>query len=1806
MAKAKPYPVPAAFRYQDSSVPVSMAQLIERDKFNNAALTDRQIVDAHARFMYAQEFQGYQAWAKTNPTADHRMYAPLVNYVDPFSASGQAVTYGGVAAAAANNSLGRSTIIAGTSNPLPSTVTASTFANATSPFTPGGAGGTAVQATSANPAEQPNLLEQTLGTTEHVLGSVNDLLTGAVTGFTRTAIAAASTPYDFGQGNLRATAANFKSADDLGQKYGLTDEEKAYIQQDPGTDQASVQAAVAGQAPGAAGGAGATAHDLNAAYDAADPERKKVLDQARQEYLATPTVGTDNIVKSSFDSTMAGQAIAHPDLLLGGGPEAQGFLPSTKLNELMDTNSAKVYDIMRPDERLKEAKAIQAEELAKGNFYTLDQTIKAVAPVAWTPGRVLAHQKWSVDETAFHTVSGLVDMGINLTTDPINLLPAPKGEGVLTKIASAIPGTTAHALTLGEKATLVTKVGTAFAKPGEEAVTHSLDGVPEALRGRDAVTAAEKAAGKPLERVYDKSLPDHVIDAETGTVRGPHGLAVMSDRAWSWVNGPKGSKVVNALTSIDSQFEIMLRSGRKMDPQLAGDLARATTDSQVRAILATRMGIDISKPSEFGSLAHIGRPSIFGSPAMIDNGVLQAFRVAPRANAHIDLNATEDAVYQLEAWARGIGMPVKDVIPHLDNFMASHGDIDRYNTLYGVKAGESTASSPGLLGAAATHLAGDLEGKSKDEVALAQKVARHLTTAFEGGLNPAHRRWVNSQLGDNAFGAEGDMGRALLETEHLSRTAILPDYRTIQRWTGFIGKMSGAMSADPAKIAMVDDSNIGDLLNLARTDRKAFSAHVTDMTLDGLQGMTSAWRNLVLVRPAYTLREMIDLSVAMGLAGYGGPFVHPVAFMGNALIASLSKDAATRSVELAAKIPRGLDGALHLPALREYVAHTRGLQVLAPRILQTQARVNGQEFWRMFNEFIASDKTDFEKLDDLTHGLSAVHGNFNIDQGAARSGNKYVEAVSKMSEKDRSRYAEMLAQKILAMSKDRDMRNLAGRMIDDGNGGERPMTFQEALDSFRTGTREMKMAQRPDLLDPSNATLDVNYLNGYADILQRLTMDDPVIRAAVATGKHEGESLSKGTMASGTWNRVNPTFRKYLEDKLTTEPDYLAHMPSELYAPARGVRSGGLGRMLNNIASEFFSTTGDVTDMLVRSPVLRQAYADRVISVGAWMSPEAKGKIVENLRLAGDQELARKVSKVKAVGHLGVDEVDAIASSYARKETERIFYDATRRQNYAFAGRVLLPFLQATTNTFRRWGQMSLENPQMMYRTIKPLYYGEQPGSAAIYGLMGQTLGNDSMDSYFTPGRPDHSVNGFFYEDEYGARKFAYPMISPVIAAMGLGLNSPIPAGLSLNGTMGGLNVAGQTINPGTGPMATFAASIFAENLISRKGTLGDTARAIFPYSLPTGTVMEKAFNSFTPIAYQKLNNAQGDEQLTANLTMKLLPILQDTGHYDVSTETGKRQMVKDAQDLASRLFTITAIGGMVTPTQITPQMAVEVGPDNARHLMLLSEVSKEFQKYQQNTPDYFAATQAFVEDYGVTAMMSLMPRVSTDGPQSTNDVWTFRDQNPTSYQSHRTVLGYFFAGGDGNVKDPTDPRGYAAPLRHAQQVAGESVYNDPETFLDQAQLKLGWILWDAKTQQIAQLPNLSSQQRDQLRSEYKAEVSAKYPHWTGDAADPSKFAVDLRDVREALKDPAIQGLSSAPYIQAYLDARDQVLSDLAKRGVKSLTATGSVSTGAGGSVPLSANGAATLKNIAYQLMAKDGTGAFARTYNALFSRELP
>ena len=1697
------------------AIPRDLTDLMDSDGHIINGYTSRQTVRAQSMFMFPKQIKAFQNWATRHPTADPRAYGPLATMaMSPDNPQADAV---GVASVADQVSDGTYGMVAGSNQSTPQAMDR-----------------TANPAAIAAPAETDAWSGGLFGDAKHIAGNIFGATTNRLSNefprpvkdAVRNTLTAASAPIEASTAFFRSAIGDEADTDKLLEPFGLSGDEARIVKDTSARKDAGVASADSMDFGGiGSGGAGSFGGSKKPTFESLSKDRQRVVVEAMRVYDPAAAEKFKEFFPEVWSQTTLSQVVKDPSLALKtvnkqtGAPERDtGWLPNKVAVAAAEKNAVKAY-----------------------NITTLDEAARGISPTAWTWGRGLAHVWYDQDETGFNAMSGTVDFGLSLTTDPMNLVPlgaVAKAPRLLGKGLEAVSGgrvvtqglRTARAFEVGGDKVAVAVPTQRFTKVGR--VDNPMAAAVRARPGAafdqvwDAKTATVKAVPRwrravdeGAKKVTDPVL-DEVIDANTGlvSVKGGHSRYLMNQNAWTWLQTGRGARVVDSLAGESSAGRIWLQSNRKIDMALAKELADADNPAAIRAILGTRMGAELHSIDDLGA---IGRAptmfkqvlggkygeagSLLDQGALSDSALRRPFRKTPNTGAGVDLEDLDHTAVQLDRWMRGSRIfDADETAGVIDQLASATTGVQRYEIIYG---------KGGMLDRAADKLV--------KEHNIDAGYARRLTRAFQGGMNAEERMWMDQDLLDGTAGAvsrTGDVGKPLLESEQLSRVALLPEYRAMARTTDSLSRIEAAMRR----------GSIND---------KQFLTRKRNAASDFMFSTTSRWRESVLIRPAYVFREIGEMAVAMSLGGYQGAFTHPARFATNIFIASQAQYAN----RLMAKVLQEMtaSGKIAQKTAIEYMEHSEAMARLLPGVDLNQARITGKLMYENVNKIKESPDPGkmLELRDALSDSMGSVVGNKLLDASTAKAGSRGVAVALRDDLAHRNMYVNALGDKLRKAWTDRDMRNMA----------DPDMDATQRLEAFRTGTKQMKSEMRPDLLDGTDQA-DEAYLDLYKQMLMRVTVGQSDILEVVKTGKFKGEKAfihnadGTQTISRELANRLN---------EVIDDPNLAAQLPNALHYLDQ---KAFLGRgPWASMTKWFFEGTAELSDVFARGPLFREAYAARVKELVPDMTPEAKHVAVRNLRAAGDIKLAREIQAIPIGknGTLNVREVEGIAMGFAGREAQRVFYDAHERQNYALAARTIAPFAQATFNTFRRWGQMSLQNPQLMYRTAKPLIALNDPGSAAIYDIASAMYGGDAAQQYFTPGRAEGNVDGFFFTDQYGDRKFAFPGVGNLVS-----LIPGAPDDFQAIGSAGGLNVAGQTPNPGMGPTLTFAASMFAAQSIHEDSAKGHVMRYLFPFPLSNGSMVEKAYAAFTPTWARKVQSAT-DEDHIAGMSVRLMGVLAASGEYDLANTGDRRRMANDATQLAGRLSIADAMMSFFLPTGGTSTGSQAVGSDKGdnlstpvdeavaeRRIMLQDRLMVEFRKYTAD--DYNQGVAQFVDDYGRNALFAVLPSTtSADGedmPAASNDIWEFRSSEPDAYTEFSPVLGLFFAGGD-----PTGT--FSKELYAWQKGTGERRKKTGLEAQDSVNNAMGWMIWEQQSKAFdVDQTGWSEGQRDALQrqaSETKDAIKAQFPGWTGTQTDPSAFPKQIDRLKDAVEDERIQTLPSTKFIADYLATRDDAIESL-------------------------------------------------------------
>lgn len=332
-----------------------------------------------------------------------------------------------------------------------------------------------------------------------------------------------------------------------------------------------------------------------------------------------------------------------------------------------------------------------------------------------------------------------------------------------------------------------------------------------------------------------------------GVRRGIHGPT-----ASIWLNGPDGTKAIEALTNETSAARIWISMNRKVDPQLAARFAEASTTDDTRAILETVLGPRIRTKSEIEAV----------TKNLTRDWSTDPFLVRAAGN-HLNPRLSQSRLLRWMPKGQADTYDVRSFATQIERHMINAKVPWELQEQVLNKVANSETRG-GLLEAA-------IEAMGHEKGVLVQhgvspERARQLTSLFKDNYESDVASFID-EIGDDvpvwtkamAGGEMVDVPGPHLLVEHLGRYVPLPDARVIRRMTGnkalrFLTTTQGAEAFGQTRfpIAMMD----------------FFTQEV--------------WKTSTLLGrfPAWISRVVGESQLRMAAGGLDGMFSHPIDYFG--------------------------------------------------------------------------------------------------------------------------------------------------------------------------------------------------------------------------------------------------------------------------------------------------------------------------------------------------------------------------------------------------------------------------------------------------------------------------------------------------------------------------------------------------------------------------------------------------------------------------------------------------------------------------------------------------------------------------------------------------------------------------------------------------------------------------------------------------------------------------------------------------------------------------------------------------------------
>ena len=1155
--------------------------------------------------------------------------------------------------------------------------------------------------------------------------------------------------------------------------------------------------------------------------------------------------------KEQLGKTVFGRAIE--ELVAGNNVNlGAGFFGNSDVAENMDIFRA-IVDSTDDEQVIAQARNIIEEQLGKPITIEERQDVNSLLAqdgYILSPGTVVAANVYEPGTKAFNIMSGTIDFGVTAGLDPLNFVGA--GIGKIGKAKKAFK--------TGESLQGVGIIDKAIRKS-----VHSPTADDYFLRGPGrniAELMGKETNVKNIQKMFGKnrdSIPHEIYrelaDANTegviNTLRREISRGTITERF------DPTSAIFNG------KFSTTL--GKMFDPEFA--------DLGLKAVVKKRWE---------------------GTP------ILRMMGDLPPVN--LNVKNFDEAYDQLNEFMDGVGIAVDKQ----DDLLRKFTDITAEVKGKGANANEAIPSY-GIVSRVFKFL-NDEVFPATDEV-LGEGYVGRAFEKFEADTSKM-RDYFHDELGNPEIflGAKTDIvvdGKiqvqptAHLFSEYFDGNIFLPGGRDLSRIVGntrnamwrLIGgrKLTGKdLTLETFVKAQAEDSNF-----VAKNLSKLFygvdpdGVRVTEGALTQIADtyMQGLWKPFILLRAAWTSRVVGEEQARMWAADMTSVFNHPISHIAWVLGTPSSGKYVGKVENALSKIPgvksRGLEDILGNEFLMDVSfknAMARGKSVsiggLAPKrtnIFTTVQKGNPKylDGYVLENVLLANDVL----VRELAQTISNSKGTYStLDElvDAAYDG-----------------VLKPLLDDFVELADDASYVQKA-RITESKEGVRAYLESLQARLHKQAGGKYEKYVITPDgdeVILRAGEAIPSEYRNLVTRFRITQAGDDEIINLiAKGSGEVNGTFISLENISKEFKAEYNKT-KQILGSKLKQwdNSDLPFNRPEFVKVSKVDVDSSLLSKY-DEVVSSIFRIFGSTpTNKLSRSPAFRQFYYDKMEKLAPSLTETALNNLIKqakknNLDKKYIKRLESLVSDVDDAFKIGTRRADEVAKGFALEETRRLLYDLNKRSQFADATRLIFPFVEVYKEVIGTWSRLIATNPGKLRKAELLVNKAQENGFFTTDPVTGEEVFNFA----FNEGLSDRIV-----DEESGIRA-------------------------NLVGYTSGLNLIGQSVLPGFGPVIQLPASYLpdTERFASLK-------KIIFPLGEPANV---GPIEAALPTWYKKVLTLGDDadpqyRRLFANVASDILKARVLSGQAKFTTTQERREAVKSAEKTATFVTLIQAALAFAAPT---------------------------------------------------------------------------------------------------------------------------------------------------------------------------------------------------------------------------------------------------------------------------------------------------
>ncbi len=664
--------------------------------------------------------------------------------------------------------------------------------------------------------------------------------------------------------------------------------------------------------------------------------------------------------------------------------------------------------------------------------------------------------------------------------------------------------------------------------------------------------------------------------------------------------------------------------------------------------------------------------------------------------------------------------------------------------------------------------------------------------------------------------------------------------------------------------------------------------------------------------------------------------------------------------------------------------------------------------------------------------------------------------------------------------------------------------------------------------------------NGNEGLLKALADEDLTAQELVGLKNVDMKKYWAGQLKEQEYTSITTQLRKNQEK---IKKDFIKKYKKVLPESARGELKNSISRQTRilddyvDMAFNLFMTVP--TKTMSRAPTFKKHYWEKVGEFGQHLNAPTLRKVVKQAEEAGlatgtalEKKVLKQLQSYEGVrgGVSGVELVDKLASSHALTQTKKLLYDVTTKTRLGNATRAIFPFGEAYLEIFTTWARLlKSEGLRPLRRVQQVVQSGREP--------------NPIFD--------DEGQKGFFYKDpNTGEELFGYPGEGLIKKFMfkdleenGVKVNLPVFAQ--------SLNIAGNIV-PGFGPTITVPMAVINKQFnLLRPGKWEETLffgdfsppRVENIGELLGSTIPEPSWLKKLRTAYE-IGGAEAKRQFS-NTTIDVYKALLYAGQIEDNTPEGASAGIELASDYARKIFIIRSIAQAIGPAgPVAPKYEIS---DQTGTFYLFETLAQEYWNIQNAVQDSTTAVQVFTDRFGFDPVAMATGRTFTVKKRPvTQDGAVWERKNPELVEKFDLTYAFLI--------DETDSE-FLYEQYYAQLLSGDRVPKTAEQWVQSKNILLGNLEYEAFLKKN-NLLNKNDKVSIQAKRNKKAEIAMRYPGY-GRSIDYTPTKPEIDDLIDELYtwinpttyvlDPRLAGNPAAEGLKEYLMLRDKVIADTKK-----------------------------------------------------------